>query len=84
MAPREDALDASPAVGTGRTEDYMTTKITATVMLMLTLSGCVNAESIDSEQCRSYGTKPGEPAYDACRTQLHLARTGRSCFGSCH
>jgi hypothetical protein len=63
----------------------MTTKITATVMLMLTLGGCVtDAESIDDPQCRSYGAKPGEPAYVACRTQLGMARTGRSCFGSCH
>jgi hypothetical protein len=63
----------------------MTTKITAAVMLMLTLGGCVtDAESIDDDQCRSYGTRPGEPAYVACRTQLDTARTGRSCFGSCH
>jgi hypothetical protein len=69
----------------------MTTKITAAVLLLLSLGGCAtNAEmqqgkaaSYDGE-CRSYGAKPGSPAYVACRTELDMARTGRSCFGSCH
>ena len=65
----------------------MTTKITAAVTLMLTLSGCADLPrltAIDGRQCRSYGIKPGEPAYAACLTQLDMARTGSSCFGSCH
>ena len=65
----------------------MTMKISAAVMLMLTLSGCdlpPRLTIIDDHQCRSYGIKPGEPAYAVCLTQLDMARTGRSCFGSCH
>jgi hypothetical protein len=66
----------------------MTTKITAAVMLMLTLSGCADLPpqltAFDGRLCQSYGIKPDEPAYPACLTQVDMARTGRSCFGSCH
>jgi hypothetical protein len=65
----------------------MTTKITAAVMLMLTLSGCdlpPRLTVLDDRLCRSHGLKPGEAAYATCLTELDMARTGRSCFGSCH
>ena len=65
-------------------------KITAAVMLMLTLGGCINAEKvyqpsvIDHRQCVVSGLKPIEPAYVTCLAELDAARNGRSCFGSCH
>jgi hypothetical protein len=71
----------------------MATRITAAIMLMLTLSGCATkAEmqsrqelaAIDDDKCRWYGAKPDDLAYVACRTRIQSARTGRSCFGSCH
>jgi hypothetical protein len=69
----------------------MTVKITAAVMVMLTIGGCTSAAIpqqrpvvVDDRQCQSYGARPGEPAYVACLTQLDMGRTGRSCFGSCH
>jgi hypothetical protein len=43
----------------------------------LLLSGCVTAEEqakLDDSKCQSYGTKPGEPAYFQCRTQLETER----------
>ncbi len=69
----------------------MTVKVTAAVMVMLTLGGCTGTTiaqhrpvTVDDRQCRSYGARPGEPGYLACLAQLDLGRTGRSCFGSCH
>jgi hypothetical protein len=65
------------------------TKITTAVLLLLSFGGCVTSPSpemaaIDDGICRSYDAKPGEPAYVACRPQIHIARNGCSCFGSCH
>ncbi|MBO0754183.1 MAG: hypothetical protein J2P54_01915 [Bradyrhizobiaceae bacterium] len=71
----------------------MTTRIARAVMLMLTLGGCAsNADvqirqelaAIDDDKCRSFGSRPEVPAYVACRSRIIAARTGRSCFGSCH
>jgi len=68
----------------------MTTRITAAVMLSLTLAGCINAEKVyqphlvDDRECRGLGLKPIEPAYVTCLAELDSARNGRSCFGSCH
>ena len=68
----------------------MIKNLTAAVVLMSTLGGCINAEKvfepsvIDHRQCVVAGTTPIEPAYVTCLAQLDAARNGRSCFGSCH
>jgi hypothetical protein len=43
------------------------------IFLALLLTGCQTTEerfAADDAQCRSYGTKPGDPAYIQCRTNL--------------
>jgi hypothetical protein len=43
------------------------------ILLALLLAGCQTTEdrlAADDSQCRSYGTKPGDPAYVQCRTNI--------------
>jgi hypothetical protein len=43
------------------------------ILLALLLAGCQTTEerlAADDAQCRSYGTKPGDPAYVQCRMNL--------------
>lgn len=68
----------------------MAAKIAATVVLALTLGGCISAEKVlqpsvvDDSQCQARGHRPIEPAYVSCLAAFDAARNGRSCFGSCH
>ena len=54
--------------------------------LALALAGCAQSaeqrmqriwaqRQLDEDKCRSYGSKPGDPAYVQCRAQLDAART---------
>jgi hypothetical protein len=48
------------------------------LVLCFFLAGCASAADIaayDDAKCRSYGAKPGDPAYVTCRSQLDAART---------
>lgn len=43
------------------------------VLLALLLAGCQTTQerlAADDAQCRSYGTKPGDPGYIQCRMNL--------------
>jgi hypothetical protein len=64
-------------------------KIITAALLLPPLGGCASVETLqrasitDDRPCRLYGA-PGQAAYIVCLTQHETARTGRSCFGSCH
>jgi len=47
------------------------------ILLALLLAGCETTEerlASDDRQCQSYGTKPGDQAYIACRMNLDTNR----------
>jgi uncharacterized lipoprotein YajG len=61
-------------------------KLLFSLCLCLLLAACLTAEermqaarqqnaAQDDEKCQSSGAKPGEAAYEQCRTQLAVART---------
>ena len=81
--------DGVAAAGAGKDRN-MTTRITAAVMVLLMLSGCMNADKVqrpavlDDRLCRVHGHSPPEQAYLDCLGALDQARTGRSCFSACH
>jgi hypothetical protein len=44
-------------------------------VLLRSSSGRVDTAKLDDQKCQSYGSRPGEPAYVQCRSQLDAART---------